>query len=200
MQPNLKLYHAGFLEFSTTLSLTDELISKIRSISPPDKDGDSCFLDTYKYHRAWVWVREIDKDTKRFAVEFTYESKRGRKLRKKTPRIAQLIETLSPMRRQLDFDCRVFFIFKKRLRVKPIISLPIKYIELPNIPFDRIQGIHLVKFDAEKRKYEVVLDTPAQGTLLENIIFKYKSAIHKELAEEILSEAISISDKFVIKE
>ena len=200
MQPNLKSYCATLLEFSTTLFLTDDLISKIRNTSRPDKDGDSAFVNSYKKHRAFVWFKEVDKNIQKFEVEFTYETLSGGKLPKKIPRIEQLTEILSSIKEQLHFNCRVFFSFGKNLRVKPIISLPMKYIEFPNMPYDRIQGLHLVKLDGKEIKYEVILEVPAPGVLFQNVIFKYPSIIDKSLADKILLEAASISERFILKE
>ena len=204
MKPNLKSYHAISLEFSTTLTLTDDLISKIQNISPPDKDGDSLFVDSYNGHRAFVWVigvdKGVDKDIRRFRIEFNYELVRGGKLRKSTPRIEQLFDILSLIEEKMDFDCRVAFTFGKRLKPKSIISLPMKYMELPNMPFDRIQGLHLVKLDGKEKKYDVILEAPAQGIIMENVFFKYIFRIDKSLPDKILREATTISDSFVFKE
>lgn len=197
MQPNLKAHHVDLLEFSTTLSLTDDLISKIRDSSRPDKDGDSVFFDSYKGHRAIAMVRGINKDIQNFEVEFTYQAVSGRRLSKSFPQIQQLTDVLSSVKEQLNFECSVSFAFGKSLRPRPIISLPMKYIEAPNIPFDRIQGLHLIKLDDGETKYDVFLEAPTQGVLLENVVFKYKSRIARSLADKILLEGASISDRFV---
>lgn len=200
MQPNLKAHHVNLLEFSTTLSLTDDLISKIRDSSRPDKDGDSVFFDSYRGHRAIAVVKGINKDIQNFEVEFTYQAVSGGRLSKSFPRIEQLTDVLSSVKEQLNFECSVSFTFGKSLRPRPIISLPMKYIEAPNIPFDRIQGLHLIKLDDGETKYDVFLEAPTQGVLLENVVFKYKSRIARSLADKILLEGTSISDRFVSKE
>jgi len=200
MQPNLKSHNAMSLEFSTTLPLSGDLVSKIRDSSRPDEDGDSVFFDSYKGHRALAVVKGINKDTQNFEVEFTYETVSGGRLRKSVPRIQQLIGTLSSVKEQPNFECRVSFTFGKSLRPRPIISLPMKYIEAPNIPFDRIQGLHLVKLDNNETKYEVFLEAPTPGVLFENIIFRYSSTIDESLADKIIIEAESISKRFVSRE
>lgn len=203
MKPKLKSRYATSLEFSANLALTGELISKIRNISPPDKDGDSLFVDSYNGHRAFVWVIEVekepDKDVRRFRIEFNYEARGGGKLGASIPRIEQLIEILSSNER-VEFDCRVAFTFRKRLKPRTIISLPMKYFEFPNMPFDRIQGLHLVKLDGKETKYDVILEAPAHGMVIENVFFKYASGIDKSLASKILEQAATISDNFVFKE
>ena len=73
-------------------------------------------------------------------------------------------------------------------------------LEHKNMPFDRIQGMHLVKLDGSETKYDVFLEAPTQGVILENVIFKYSSKIDNNLANNILVEAIKISDKFIVKE
>lgn len=202
MKPNLKSYNATSLEFYTTLVLTDELISEIQNISPPDEDGDSLFVDSYKSHRAFVWVIEVDKGldkgTRRFRVEFNYELGRGRRLRKSTPRIEQLIDILSSIKEKVDLDCRVALEFGKRLKPKPLITLPMKYMDFPDMPFDRIQGLHLVKLDDKETKYEVILEAPVEGIIMENVFFKYTSEVNKSLAGKILGEATTISHRFVV--
>lgn len=199
MQLNLKVHNVTSLEFKTGLTLSDDSISKIRSVASPDEDGDSFFVDTYKGHRAFVLVREIDEDARRFEIEFTYQPLSGGRVLKRIPRIEQLIEILSSIQEPIAFNCEVAFVFGKRLRPRCIISLPMKYIEAPNVPFDRIQGLHLVKLDAQP-KYEIFLEAPARGILGANILFEYTSKVDESLASKILVEAEAISNKFVIKE
>jgi len=199
MQPNLKLYNVTSLEFKTKLIFNDDLILQIRTIANPDEDGDSFFADTYKGHRAFVRIREIDKDIRRFEIEFTYVTLGGRRLPKHIPRIEQLIEILASMQEPISFDCEVSFLFGKSLRPRCIISLPMKYIETPNMPFDRIQGLHLIKLD-NQLKYDVFLEAPTTGILMANILFEYKSSVDESLAGKILVEAEAIANKFVIKE
>jgi len=204
MRPNLKSHHATLVHFDTTLTLTDGLISEIQNVSPPDADGDSPFLDSYDGHRAWVWVIALDKGVKegvrRFRIEFNYQVRAGGRLSRRIPRIEQLMNILCSIKEKTDFDCRVAFQFGKRLKPRPIIGLPMKYLELPNMPFDRIQGLHLVKFDGSKIKYEVILEAPANGVVVENVLFSYASEIDNSLAGKILVGAATISDKFVLKE
>lgn len=200
MQINLKAHNATDLEFSAKITLTADLIAKIHKLSPPDSDGDSPFFDSYENHRALVWVNKADEKTFQSYIIFAYEAKKGGKLRKKLARLSQIIELLSPISQQLTFECRASFQFSKRLRAKSIVHLPQKYLEIPDMPFDRIQGMHLVKLDGSETKYDVFLEAPTQGVILENVIFKYSSKIDNNLANNILVEAIKISDKFIVKE
>jgi len=204
MKPNLKSYHAISMRFFTTLALTDDLISRIQNISPPDEDGDSAFFDSYEGHRVHVWVVKenegIDKDVRRFRIHFNYEQGRGGRLRKSTPQVEQLLDILSSIEEKMDFDCQVAFEFGKRLKPKPIISLPIKYTESPNMPFDIIQGLRLVKLDDKKWKYDAILEAVTAGTIMANISFSHTSEIQESLANKILEEGAAIAESFVSKE
>ena len=200
MQPNLKSLNAISLEFSATVPLSNEQISKIRDVSHPDKDGDSIFFDSYEGHRSLAIVKGANKDTKEYEVEFAYEARSQRRLPKRLSRVMQLVETLFLVKEKLNFECTVSFTFGRRLHAKSIINLPNKYIEAPNMPFDRIQGLHLVKLDGNEIKYDVFLEAAAQGVLFENIIFKHTSSFNESLPEKILQEAEIISDRVVFKE
>lgn len=200
MQINLKAHNLTELEFSAKITLTADLIAEIHRISSPDSDGDSSFFDSYENHRALVWVKKADGKTLQSDIEFLYQAKKGGRLRKEMPRISQLIDLLSPISQQLTFECTASFSFSKKLRAKSIVHLPQKSLELPDMPFDRIQGMHLVKLDGSETKYDVFLEVPTQGVVMENIVFKYSSKIDSNLANNILAEAVKISDKFVIKE
>jgi len=200
MQINLKAHNATDLVFSAKITWTRDLIAEIHKVSQPDSDGDSPFLDSYEGHRALAWVYKPDDKTLQSSIVFTYEAKKGGRLAKNKPRISQLIDLLSSVGQQPTFECTASFLFTKKLRAKPIIHLPQKYLEIPDMPFDRIQGMHLVKLDGSETKYDVFLETPTQGVIIENIMFKYSSKIDNNLPNNVLIEALKISDNFVIKE
>jgi len=182
------------------MTLTADLIADIHRLSTPDSEGDSPFLDSYENHRAMAWVKKADEKTFQSSIEFTYQAQKGGRLSKKFPRISQLIDLLSPTSQQLTFECEASFLFSKKLRVKSIVHLPQKPLELPDMPFDRIQGMHLVKIDGSETKYDVFLEVPTQGVVIENIVFKYLSEINNNLANSILNKAVEISNMFVFKE
>jgi len=188
------------LEFSSTIPLSDEQISKIRDAANPDKDGDSSFFDLYQGHRTLAIVREAEEKTQEYKIEFTYVARTARKLSKHTPRISKLVEVLCSLKEQPNFECSVIFEFGRKLRPKSIISLPMKYIEAPNMPFDRIQGLHLVKLNGNETKYDVFLEAPSKGILYENVEFNYVSSFDESLPDKILTKAKSISDKIVFRE
>jgi hypothetical protein len=200
MQVNLKAHNSTELEFSTKLTLPQDVIENIHSISPPDNDGDSPFFYFYENHRSLAFVEKVDKKTLKSNIGFLYQTKRGRVPKRKLPQIPQLIELLTTIKQQFTFDCTVSFTFSRKLHAKPIIQLPQKYFELPNMPFDRIQGMHLVKLNGSETKYDVFLESPTQGVIVENIIYKYTTGIDNNLASKIFAEATDISDKFIYRE
>lgn len=204
MKLNLKASNIIHLHFSSTVTLTDELISKMRKASKPDDEGDSFFVDSYNIdgvkHRMWVWMLEQDKKARRFTIEIDYEPKSGGRIGGKVPRLGQLFDILSSIDDALEFDCRAYFQYAKRTKSKPIVELPLKLVNVPNMPFDRIQGVHLIKLVGNKTKYGVALDIQTNGTLIANISFNYKAKIRETIGDDILGEATKISRLFVSKE
>jgi len=200
MQINLKAHNVANLEFSSKITLTTDLIAKIQKLSTPDSDGDNSFFESYENHNAVAWVFKADEKTLQSDVGFMYEAKKGRKIGKNRARISQLVNLSFPINQQVTFDCRASFQFGKKLRAKSIVHLPQKPFELPDMPFDRIQGMHFVKSDGSETKYDVFLEAPTQGVIIANIIFKYSSKIDSNLANNILNRAVDISDMFIFKE
>ena len=203
MGPNLKSHDIIDLHLSSTLTLSDDLIEQIHQASPPDDDGDSVFADSYKVdgvgHRAWVWVIEKDKDARSFSIEMNYELGKGGRLRKAMPRINQLLDILPSIEEELDIHCEVSFKFEGRRKAKPIIPLPMKLIESPDMPFDEIDMLHLVKRDGKRTKYDVLLSLLELGVLRETVYFDHHARIQETLADDIVKEAEIISDRFVLK-
>lgn len=201
---NLKAFNLVYLYFSSTITLTDELISQVRKVSKPDDEGDSAFVDSYNIdgmnHRSWGWVIEQDKNKGIYTIRTSYEAKGGGRIGKKAPRVPQLFKILSSIDDVLEFNCRAHFQYLKRTKPKPIVELPLKLVHAPNMPFDRIQGVHLIKLDGNKTKYDVALDILTNGTLIVNISFNYKAQIQETFGDDILREAVEISRLFVSKE
>lgn len=205
MQLNLKAFNIVYLRFSSsTMTFTDELISRVRKVSKPDNEGDSIFIDSYDIdgirHLCWGWVLEQDKGKRVFSIELNYEAKGSGRISKKMPRIAQLFDMLSSIDDVLEFDCRAYFQYAKRTKAKPIVELPLKLVNVPNMPFDRIQGVHLIKLNGNKTEYDVALDILTNGILILNISFNYRANIQEKLCDDILKEAVEISNLFVSKE
>lgn len=203
MRPNLKPYDITSLTASFVLTFSEDLIAQIREASPPDDDGDSVFLDSYKVdnvsHRASVWVMELDKDVGSFRVGLRYELGKGGRLRKDMPRINKIFDILASIEEQINIDCQVIFTFERRQRIKPIIPLPMKLIESPDMPFDEIAGVHLVKRIEERERHDVVLGISTGGVLFENIFFEHRASIQERLVDDIVGQAVEISNRFVSK-
>ena len=72
-----------------------------------------------------------------------------------------------------------------------------KYKEAPNMPFDYVQGLHLVKREQNEIKYEVYLDVSNQGDLYESVRFDMMYYIDISLPDKILNQAKQISDNIV---
>jgi len=200
MQINLKAHSITQLTFTSNILLTSDLVDQIHIFSKPDEEGDSVFFDKYENHIAWVWIYKAEEETLKSKIEFFYEARKSRKLRKSAPRISQLIDIFSTFSQQPTFECQASFTFPKKSRAKSIIHLPQIYMELPDRPFDRIQGMHLVKLDGSETKYDVFLEVPTRGVIIENIIFKCTFKIDNNLANNVLSEALNISEKLIFKE
>jgi len=203
MRPNLKVYDITDLYLSFTLPLSDDVIAKIRKASPLDDEGDSLFLDSYKVginsHKAWAWILGVDKDATSTRVQLNYELGKGGRLRKSLPRISELFDILSLIEEEATIDCQVNFRFEKRRKVRPIIPLPMKLMESPDMPFDEIDMLHVVKREGERTKYGVLLGLLAGGILRETVYFDHHARIQKSLVNDIIEEAASISNRFILK-
>lgn len=200
MQPDLKSKNAESLEVSFAIPLSNEQVSELRLVAKPNQNGESIFFDSYKDHRVLAIVKDVDKNSKEYNVEFTFEALKGGRLPKKLNRVSQLMKILGVTKGNLDYETETLFIFQKNQHAKSIITLPMMYIEAPDSPFDKIQGIHLTKSYQGETKYDVYLDAPEPGVLFENVNFKYCSAFSENLPENILEEALIISQKIVLKE
>jgi len=204
MKQDLRALHITKIQVSGDLILTDDLVTEIQKTSPADKDGDSVFFDSLNvkagrgHYRGLLFISppKAVRQTRPFWL--IYDLGRQKKLRKHEPRITKAIEILSKLNNPIKFSISVAFEFGKRDRAKAIISLPINLSESPNLPFSKIQGIHLSCFEGKTRKHDVILDTGEDGSLWENLIFEHETKIHMELLDEIVEKAISISNKFVL--
>lgn len=204
MGPDLKSYNIEELAFFATVSLDSTLIAQIQKVSPPDDSGDSLFVDHYKHgktnYKSWVWVIKGSKDTDKYDINFHYEVATAAKAPKDIPKISRLIEIVSVIEKGVQFDCRANFWFGARSKIKPIIPLPLRLLELPDMPFDEVHGLHLVKRNGKGKKYEVMLDFSGRGTIAESVFFGYHGGIRETLADEIINEAVKISSSFILRE
>lgn len=200
MQINLKSNNITNLEFSSKITLNEKLIKSIQKLSRPDSDGDSPFFDSYEGHRSIILVEKANKKTFQSNITFVYQARGKKRLNKKLPRISQLIDTISSINQSITFECAAVFYFPKKFHAKSLIHLPQRYFELPDMPFDKVQGMHFVKLEGSEIKYDVFLESPTSGVLVENVLYKFSSKIDNDLANRILDQAVNISGGFVFKE
>ena len=202
MQPHLKQHHITEMNISFTLTLPVNVVSEIRKISPPDEDNDSVFLDMYKIgnarYRAWHWLKEKDRANNIYQIDINYEIGSVRPP-KGIPGIADLVGALSSIEESVDLDCQVRFSFTKRDKVRPIMPLPLKLLDSPNMPFDEIAAVILTKKNSEWGDYSVMLGVAESGRLTEMVFFNMQSQIQETLIEEVIERVSSISKKFILK-
>ncbi|MFC1912121.1 hypothetical protein ACFLXG_03085 [Chloroflexota bacterium] len=204
MKPDLKSFSITEINIRGDIALTTNLIDAIGKASPPDEDGDSDFRDSYKVGRssyvAWGFLSVSSKDDMPSWFGLRYEEGRGGKLGKSIPRINEAIEILSAIDDPTELYSLVKFEFRKRDRIKAILNLPVTLSESPSMPFNEIRGIHFSKLEGKHSKYDVILDYSQGGSLSETVIFELKAKINESLIDECIKEAISISNRFVMKE
>jgi len=203
MKPSLKSLNINVLRFRVRLTLPDDLLTRIQQVAPPDDEGDSLFVDSYKIgnfnHRTFVWVMRPRGKSERHDIGFIFEVGRAGKLNKKAARVDSLVEILSSIKTEMDFQCNATFIFKKRQKVRTLIDLPLKISTFSGLPFDYIEGVNFVKRGDGQEQYGVILDRMLDGELFSNVTFNYKTKFRDSLADDIAGEAVRICDSFVLK-
>lgn len=198
MQPELKARHITTLEFYFTVALKYELVKKIRNISFLNDEGEAVFFDTYKYHRIIATVKGIKQKSKEYNIEFSFQALSGGYLPKYFPRVPQLLEILYPLTKQHNFECVVSFLFNKNLRPKSVVNLPIKYSLGSDMPFDKVQGMHLVKANGQDNRYDIYIDAPEDGICSLNINFTYPSNFDKSLPDKVLDSAELVAKSIIL--
>jgi hypothetical protein len=199
MQPNLKVRHVTTLDFSFRCPLKYIAVKKILSASEPNDEGDSVFFDSYKYHRILAKAKGVKQKAKDYNFEFSFQALSGGHLPDYFPRVPQLLDILSSISEKLLFECSVSFVFRKNLKPKSIIQLPIIYSPDSNIPVDKVQGMHLVKETGQERRYDIYIDSPEDGVLTLNIDFNYLSIFETSLPDKILDSAEFVANSIVLK-
>jgi len=198
MKPELRRCHAVEMNLRTIVVLTEEDLAKIASISKPDREGDSLFVDTYPGHRAWVWVKK-PKKTKRAEkeceLEFTFEPTELRRVGKRVPHIDQLMDILASSRKTYDFDCTVFFTLSRKLEPISIFGLPLKPSRSWKMPFRRITGVHATKTIGKSKTCDIFVEAN-NGVVAGRVNMPYSSPIDRTLAESALGEASGIFTQF----
>jgi len=204
MKPDFKALFINEIDISGEIALTAEILDSIRKASPPDEDGDFGFYDSYKVGRnsyiAWMYLSEPSQDNRTSKFGLHYESGRGGRLRKSLPRIREAIEILSTIDNPIELSSICKFEFGKRNRVNTLINLPLIWSESPNLPFDKIEGMHFSRSEDKRFKYHVILDRSEDGSLSEVVIFQHEVKIDEQLVDKFIKEAITIANKFVLRE
>ena len=204
LKESLKSLSISELRFIVKPTLTDELISKISEASPPDKDGDNVFLDSYKVnnvsHLAIAVVSKVKKREDVYNIDCRCQVAKGGILSKDTPKISRLIEILSDVKESQHFHCLARFLYGKRAKFKPIVKLPIRITDKTKVPFNEIHGVHFAKIVGKKLENEVILDLLEGGGYTETVIFGHSSKIGVSIVRDIVEKAKGISDNFVYTE
>lgn len=204
MKTNLKLLRIDLIRFNFKVKLSEELIEKIRSVCPPDEDGDCAFYDYYRVenvgHVAYAVVSQLKGNVGEYGFSFLYTcGKRGRLL-KDSPKISSLLEVVSVIADPVLFNCLVRFTFSKRSKIRGFVNLPMKVSAQPNALFNEIHGAHFVKLEDGETKYEVILDIIEGGALMQTVMFENKIRISESGVGHILRTSLEISGRFVSKE
>ncbi len=193
--------------FSTTLLLPDDVVRRIRELSPADKDGDSIFQEEQEAPNGklivFAVVSRVGKSDNKFSIHLSYHPRRRARSAKKStktmPSVSNLLGVLSALQEETKFECRLISQFKKTSKAIPILKLPLKLTDFPGSVFGEIHGIHFVSRNGTDLTH-TILDTSPDGTLLESIDFSYSKQFHQSIAEEILGRAIELSNLYVAKE
>jgi len=202
MGPNLKSAGINSLRLSCEISLTEALINQIHDIAPPDEEGDSIFVDSYKVneisHRAFTWVLKPRGKATKFRIAFVYEIGRGGKWRK-YPRINKLLDILSSIEEPITFSCQASLKLGRGAKAKPIVNLPMRWTQAPYMPFNEIHGLHLVKLNGKEIEHEIILDLVTTKELKGTVFFSYNAKVHALITHDIFNKAVKISESFVLK-
>jgi len=193
--------------FSTTLVLPDDVIRRIRELSPADKDGDSVFQEEQEAPNGklmvFALVSPVGKSDGKFSIQLSYHPRRRARSTKKStktmPSVSNLLGVLSALQGETKFECRLISEFKRTSKATPILKLPLKLTDFPGSVFGEIHGIHFVSRNGTDLTH-IILDTSPDGTLVASIICNYSKQFHQSIAEEILGRAIELSNLYVAKE
>jgi hypothetical protein len=200
MKPDLKACHAFSMQFNCVTNVSNEIVSAIRASSTHDKDGDFLFIKNYDSTNSWAWVdkpkRSRSQDTYRVKISFYYDLEKEKVPPPGTKSIDELLDILRPCTEQISFDCNIMFEYPKKLKTSTIISIPLKWTDSVEMPFNIIQGLHLVKLENNKRLYDIQLEAFDDGNFGMSLNFNQKLAISEQLADQVLSFATNIARRF----
>lgn len=189
------------LEFS--INLPDDLLEKIGSVAPPDKEGDHVFMDSYKMGNVNHFVIAIvSKSTRegRYVVLIGWERGKLRGVGRGVRSVGKLFEIMSSIKEEIAVTCALRLVFGQRVKHKTIMNLPIKVTDMPETLYDEIHGMHFVKREGKGSKYDVILDLRKEGGLLASVGYERLVNMRGSVVEELLEEGIEISEGFVLRE
>jgi hypothetical protein len=203
MKTDFKVFSISTIHISCRIELAEDIIRKIREASPPDEDGDSVFEDTYRVgenrYGGVATVTKTEEDGKTCFLYISYTLTRGRMRKIKLPLVDQALEILSNIDSAVELYCVLTFEFTKRDKVKTIISLPLILSESTKLPFSEIRGIHFSKMEGKRSQYDIILDRGEDGAITESLILRYTAKINNVLFDEVIKEAVRISNSFISK-
>lgn len=202
-QVNFKELNITGLRFVFWTELTDDLLEKIRSVAPPDKDGNCVFVDSYKISNVSHFVLTLvskAKGERRYPISVMWERERLTGVGKGVASVSKLFEIISCIKEEIAVRCTLRLSFGRPRKYKTIISLPIKITDMPKAIYDEIHGMHFVKREGKGSKYDVVLDLEKNGAVMVLINYRKMMNIKESMLEDILQEGIEISDGFVLRE
>lgn len=202
-QVNLKELNIEELSCTFWITLTDDLVERIRGAVAPDEDGDYVFMDSYKIGNVSHFMgAAVSKSLGegRYKVRVVCEKEAGVKLPKDTISVRKLLEIISSIKEEVGAFCMLRLSFGKRRRPKTIISLPVKISDMPKTVYDEIRGFHFMKREDKVFKYDVILDIEPDGNLMEMINYRKMINIKESILEDVIQEGMVISDCFVIRE
>jgi hypothetical protein len=196
---SLKKLNISFFGFEANLLIKDNLIKRIIKISPPDKDGDSNFIEQSKINNynqfSYVWLSGFSKGNNEFI--FNFASRPG-KTKTKAGSISELIDILSENKDEIIFSCHLIFNYRNIKNIKPIIRLPLIISEHPDSKFVEIRGIHIR--NTKEPTEEAILDLSSDDGLQASIYFQNKTTISKTLIDNILDYGLNFSKTLVYQE
>ncbi len=205
LQHNFKKNNINAFSFTTNLILGEQDVENIANIATKDEDGDYVFYSLRKIdnknHIGMFVLSESQNSSINFHLTavFTDNTKNIGSV-KNEPKVEQLLEIIPRSNIKSNFNCTTRFLFNRRQKVKPIISLPGRFINLSSQPFDEISGIRFVKKQHDDVDYDVIMEIAQKDGLVITVSFEIELKFDNTLAQKIINKAIDISNKFIIRD
>ncbi len=207
MQIDWRATGLTFLRLTTQTELPQDCLQRVRRASVPDEEGDSCFWEQFKgYHGLAIVAPEASQDDASeqtqgettVALAFLYQRGTGEKPESVggMPKIGSLIDILSSYALESAIACSARFVYPKRIKPKPVVKLPLECLQSPDMPFDSIHGVRLVKHEGKAVKYNAVVDLD-HGELMATIGYRTGGPIDAGLLGRAAAVAAEISAKLV---